>query len=138
MLAIDRAANRLGSAEDLLAHTAEVPRAAPGAHHARNADDVIHGNVASVLDVLLLQYDHHIPYGLRARIDRLKFCMATHLSLPTIMALFSRTSMHGSTEPKSSFPSCDPYPCPVSTYLLPVARGLLEGPDDHGPSSGHN
>ena len=59
MLAVDGAADRLGGAEDLLAHTAEVPRAAPGAHHACDADDVVHRDVASVLDVLLLQCDEH-------------------------------------------------------------------------------
>eukprot|EP00955_Chlamydomonas_euryale_P065657 359303-Chlamydomonas_euryale.AAC.3 len=54
-LAVDGAADRLRGAEDLLNDTRQVARAAPGRHDARDADHIVHGDVASVLHVLGLR-----------------------------------------------------------------------------------
>lgn len=51
---VDGAADRLRRAEHLLAGAREGLGAAAGAHHAGDLDDVVHGDVAVVLDVLLL------------------------------------------------------------------------------------
>eukprot|EP00959_Pyramimonas_sp_CCMP1952_P277211 5795425-Pyramimonas_sp.AAC.1 len=52
--AINSAAHRHGCAEHLLNGTLELLGHATGAHDARTCDDVVHGNVARVLDVLHL------------------------------------------------------------------------------------
>ena len=53
-LPVNSAANRLGSPEDLLNDSAELPGHGPGSHHTGGLVDVIHGDVAAVLDVLHL------------------------------------------------------------------------------------
>ena len=52
--AVDSAANRLAGAEDLLAGASEGGSHGAGTHDAGNADEVVLGDVAVVLDVLLL------------------------------------------------------------------------------------
>merc|ERR1719431_1452382 len=54
VLAVHGAANRLGSAEDLLADSTELPGHGPGPHGARSLVDVVHGDVPVVLDILHL------------------------------------------------------------------------------------
>ena len=51
MLTINSAANRLGSAEDLLHDTRQVLGHGAGPHDPGGVDDVVHGDVAVVLDV---------------------------------------------------------------------------------------
>ena len=54
VLAVDCASDRHCSAEHLLHGASHVPGAATWAHDLGNCEDVIKGDVASVLDVLLL------------------------------------------------------------------------------------
>ena len=53
-LAVNSAADRLGGPQDLLADPAEVPGHGPGPHHTGSLVDIVHGDVAAVLDVLHL------------------------------------------------------------------------------------
>merc|ERR1712037_513770 len=53
-LAVDSAANRLSGSQDLLDDSAELPGHGPGPHHTGGLVDVVHGDVAAVLDVLHL------------------------------------------------------------------------------------
>ena len=65
-LPVNSAANRLGSPEDLLNDSAELPGHGPGSHHTGGLIDVIHGDVAAVLDVLHLL---PVPGGLLQGLD---------------------------------------------------------------------
>lgn len=53
-LAVDGAANRLSGTEDLLHASRELLGERLGLHCPCNVDDLVEGNVARVLDVLLL------------------------------------------------------------------------------------
>ena len=53
-IAVHSAANRLSCAQDLLDDSAELPGHGPGPHHTGGLVDVVHGDVAAVLDVLHL------------------------------------------------------------------------------------
>ena len=53
-LAVNSAADRLSSPQDLLDDPAELPGHGPGPHHTGGLVDVVHGDVAAVLDVLHL------------------------------------------------------------------------------------
>jgi hypothetical protein len=53
-LPVDSAANGLCGAEDLFAAVCESPRKRFAAHGACNVDHLVKGDVAAVLDVLLL------------------------------------------------------------------------------------
>ena len=66
LLTVDGAPDGLGGAEDLLHDPGEVPGHGPGPHDARRRDDVVHGDVARVLDVLDLLA---VPRGLLERLD---------------------------------------------------------------------
>lgn len=52
ILAVHGAADRLGGAENLLHYSGELAGHGAGPHDAGSVDDVIHGDVAAVLDVL--------------------------------------------------------------------------------------
>ena len=52
--AINSASDRLSCAQDLLHAAAELLAHGPGPHDTRSFDDVVHGDVAVVLDVLHL------------------------------------------------------------------------------------
>ena len=54
VLTVDGAADGLRGAEDLLHDAREVARVGAGPHDARRVDDVVHRDVAVVLDVLHL------------------------------------------------------------------------------------
>ena len=54
VLTIHSAANRLGSAQDLLADPTELPGHGPWSHHTSGLVDVVHGDVPVVFDVLHL------------------------------------------------------------------------------------
>ena len=66
ILTIDSAADRLGGAEDLLHAARELTGHGPGPHDAGGLDDVVHGDVAAVLDVLDLL---PVPGGLLEGLD---------------------------------------------------------------------
>ena len=53
-LAVNSAADRLGSPEDLLDDSTELPGHGPGPHHTGSLVDVVNGDVPAVLDVLHL------------------------------------------------------------------------------------
>ena len=52
VLAVHGAAHRLGRAQHLLHGAGELLGHGPGPHHPRGVDDVVHGDVPGVLDVL--------------------------------------------------------------------------------------
>eukprot|EP00091_Calanus_sinicus_P004564 TRINITY_DN148_c0_g1_i11.p2 TRINITY_DN148_c0_g1~~TRINITY_DN148_c0_g1_i11.p2 ORF type:complete len:136 (+),score=34.65 TRINITY_DN148_c0_g1_i11:81-488(+) len=52
ILAVNSAADRLGGAEDLLHDAGELAGHRAGPHDAGGVDDIIHGDVPAVLDVL--------------------------------------------------------------------------------------
>ena len=60
------ASHGLGSTENLLHRTGELLGHGAGCHHTGGGDDVIHGDVAAVLDVLHLLA---VPWGLLQRLD---------------------------------------------------------------------
>jgi hypothetical protein len=55
VLVVNCAAHALCCAQHLLAGACQVLGTAAGAHHTSDLDDVVHGDVAAVLDVLLLR-----------------------------------------------------------------------------------
>ena len=64
--AVHRAAHGLCGAEDFLHAAGELLRHGPGPHDAGGLDDVVHGDVAAVLDVLHLL---PVPGGLLESFD---------------------------------------------------------------------
>ena len=54
VLPVHGAADRMGGAEDLLHHAGKLPGHGSGPHDTGGSDDVVHGDVAVVLDVLHL------------------------------------------------------------------------------------
>ena len=52
---VDGTSDRLGGSQDLLHHTRQLLRLGPGPHDLGGIDDVVHGDVAVVFDVLDLK-----------------------------------------------------------------------------------
>merc|ERR1719215_2372188 len=66
ILSVDSAADGLGGAEDLLDAAGELAGHGPGPHGAGSLVDVVHGDVAAVLDVLDFL---PVPWGLLEGLD---------------------------------------------------------------------
>merc|ERR1719348_1546421 len=85
VLSVNSAADRLSCAEDLLHDSAELPGHGPGPHDSCSGDDIIHGDVAAVLDVLDLL---SVPWGFLEGLDNESSSTGDHrtLSLPVLDA----------------------------------------------------
>ena len=110
ILSIDSAADGLGGAEDLLDAAGELAGHGPGPHGAGSLVDVIHGDVAAVLDVLDLL---PVPGGLLEGLDDKGSGGGHHaaLSLPVL-----------NTELNSHFEAL-----PIACCLGDVISNLLGG-----------
>merc|ERR1719348_10354 len=85
VLSVNSAADRLSCAEDLLHDSAELPGHGPGPHDSCSSDDIIHGDVAAMLDVLDLL---SVPWGFLQGLDNEGSSAGYHrtLGLPVLDA----------------------------------------------------